>query len=601
MGVLNLWKIVSPCCNNIDLNELRNKTLAVDLSIWICENSIQSKSYNQTNTKPYLRALFFRCKYLLELNCKLIFVREGDVIDLKQDTMKKRNQMRFGGDNFSQSQPTTSSSQKPIQKRSRYDSVANECCELLKYLGITVIRSPCGEAEKACAYLNMIGRCDGVITEDSDVFLYGARTVYKNFSLDNKSALTIEEYKMDDIETQLGYNRESLIALGLFLGCDYDPKGIPGVGKEMACKFLNELKEQNETRVLDRLRNWSRNDLVSSSQATKYEDKIKKLIFNNGSNFPNEKIIQEFLEFSKMSEILLSKDKYLSIKWMRPCLMEIEIFNDVKQAWPYEYTCEKVIPLIIMYEYMDRSKISLRPIKINKKRKKSFIEYYEVIWSKMDQSIDRDLSDLKEYVTLEKMELFEKFHKDLVEEFNREIEGKKTKRSKKKKKEEKNQEDEFDDEMANSLIEMYENNGLDETVVRVVEVKEKSPVKKMTPKKVKKISKKDENKENYKIIVLDTDSECEEIEVKNSQVQEDDLDLNLLLKSFENINLKSAKKCEEKEKMPKKLTAEKCREKGPKKEDNLKKFEIDDDDIIEIPFSQRMKNLCKNSQINFQK
>jgi flap endonuclease GEN len=53
-------------------------------------------------------------------------------------------------------------------------------------MGINVIRSPCGEAEKACAYLNLIGRVDGVITDDSDVFLYGAKTVYRNFCLDKK-------------------------------------------------------------------------------------------------------------------------------------------------------------------------------------------------------------------------------------------------------------------------------------------------------------------------------------------------------------------------------------------------------------------------------
>ena len=53
-------------------------------------------------------------------------------------------------------------------------------------MGINVIRSPCGEAEKACAYLNLIGRVDGVITDDSDVFLYGAKMVYRNFCLDKK-------------------------------------------------------------------------------------------------------------------------------------------------------------------------------------------------------------------------------------------------------------------------------------------------------------------------------------------------------------------------------------------------------------------------------
>lgn len=128
MGVLNLWKILCSTCQPVNLEQLRNKTLAVDLSIWICENSLQSRSYNANNTKPYLRALFFRCKCLLELNCKLIFVREGDVIQLKQDTMKKRNQQRFDGQSQTQ---FSQSSQKPIQKRSKYDSIANEVILIL--------------------------------------------------------------------------------------------------------------------------------------------------------------------------------------------------------------------------------------------------------------------------------------------------------------------------------------------------------------------------------------------------------------------------------------------------------------------------------------
>jgi len=32
----------------------------------------------------------------------------------------------------------------------------------------------------------MIGKCDGVLTNDSDVFLYGARCVYRNFCTDKK-------------------------------------------------------------------------------------------------------------------------------------------------------------------------------------------------------------------------------------------------------------------------------------------------------------------------------------------------------------------------------------------------------------------------------
>ena len=55
---------------------------------------------------------------------------------------------------------------------------------------------------------------------------------------------------MSDIE-QLGLNQDSLIALALLLGCDYVPKGIPGVGKEIAMRFMRSLP-QNCVSVLNR-------------------------------------------------------------------------------------------------------------------------------------------------------------------------------------------------------------------------------------------------------------------------------------------------------------------------------------------------------------
>lgn len=37
-----------------------------------------------------------------------------------------------------------------------------------------------------CAYLNAKGHADGCITNDGDVFLYGAHTVYRNFAMNAK-------------------------------------------------------------------------------------------------------------------------------------------------------------------------------------------------------------------------------------------------------------------------------------------------------------------------------------------------------------------------------------------------------------------------------
>ena len=50
----------------------------------------------------------------------------------------------------------------------------------------------------------------------------------------------IEEYSMTRIESELGLTREKLIALGVLAGCDFLPKGVPGVGQAKAVKLLQE-------------------------------------------------------------------------------------------------------------------------------------------------------------------------------------------------------------------------------------------------------------------------------------------------------------------------------------------------------------------------
>ena len=43
---------------------------------------------------------------------------------------------------------------------------------------------------------------------------------------------------MADIEDKLSLDREKLVAMALLLGCDYVPKGVPGVGMDKAVKLM---------------------------------------------------------------------------------------------------------------------------------------------------------------------------------------------------------------------------------------------------------------------------------------------------------------------------------------------------------------------------
>ena len=57
------------------------------------------------------------------------------------------------------------------------------------------------EAEAQCATLDRQHLCDGSITEDSDIILFGAKKVYKNIFNQKRDA---ELYQEDDVKCILG-------------------------------------------------------------------------------------------------------------------------------------------------------------------------------------------------------------------------------------------------------------------------------------------------------------------------------------------------------------------------------------------------------------
>uniref|UniRef100_A0A8C3KIJ6 Uncharacterized protein n=1 Tax=Calidris pygmaea TaxID=425635 RepID=A0A8C3KIJ6_9CHAR len=175
MGVTNLWQILEPVRQPVSLSSLNGKTLAVDLSLWVCEAQTVKKMIGVV-TKPHLRNLFFRVSFFTSMGIKLVFVMEGEAPKLKAHTMSKRNEMRYGP---SKNVGATRTG------RSLFKSFLKECLELLECLGVPWVQAA-GEAEAMCAYLNAKGHVDGCITNDGDVFLYGAQTVYRNFAMNAK-------------------------------------------------------------------------------------------------------------------------------------------------------------------------------------------------------------------------------------------------------------------------------------------------------------------------------------------------------------------------------------------------------------------------------
>ena len=119
---------------------------------------------------------------------------------------------------------------------------------LLRLFGIPYVESP-GEAEAQCAALEQLGYVDGVITDDSDVFLFGAKNVYRHFFESKKFC---EKYSMEEITLRMGVDRKKLINYALLLGSDYTT-GVRGIGIVNASEILNAFPGDDG---LEQLRDW---------------------------------------------------------------------------------------------------------------------------------------------------------------------------------------------------------------------------------------------------------------------------------------------------------------------------------------------------------
>lgn len=140
------------------------------------------------------------------------------------------------------------------QRKDRRDAddvnhvMVQECQALLRLFGIPYITAPM-EAEAQCAELVHLGLVDGIVTDDSDIFLFGGTRVYKNMFSSSK---LVECYLAPDLEREMSLSREQLVALAQLLGSDYT-EGIPGVGPVTAVEIISEFEGGDG---LERFREW---------------------------------------------------------------------------------------------------------------------------------------------------------------------------------------------------------------------------------------------------------------------------------------------------------------------------------------------------------
>ncbi|KAI0736358.1 PIN domain-like protein [Fomitopsis betulina] len=214
MGVNGLWEIVKPASTVEDLETYfvhegfedehggQFFRLGIDASIWFHQVQLMfAIGHAQSGENPELQTLFYRIERLLRLPVHAIFVFDGP--------------------------------ERPSTKRGTCvvptgHWMVTAMKELINAFGFIFITAP-AEAEAELTLLNKLGHINGVLTDDSDVFLFGARTVIQNYTAKD-TTIMVTTSRLIEENKSVALTGPSMVFIALLTGGDYN-NGLPSFGK----------------------------------------------------------------------------------------------------------------------------------------------------------------------------------------------------------------------------------------------------------------------------------------------------------------------------------------------------------------------------------
>lgn len=234
------------------------------------------------------------------------------------------------------------------------DRMSDDCKRLLRMFGIPFVSAPM-EAEAQCAYLDAADLTDGTITDDSDIWLFGGRTVYKHFFNQDKS---VKEFKSDAVKRLFNVERSNLIQMAMLVGSDYTT-GVAGIGTVTALEILSTFTTNtnrdgvsacNEKELLSTLtsfKEWLSNKVGSN---VRLRTKLKNVTL--AADFPSSQVVQSYL-FPTVN------DKLNAFSWRAPDTETLREFAKTTFGWTFSKTDETLQPVLKRMQEK-KSQLSIR-------------------------------------------------------------------------------------------------------------------------------------------------------------------------------------------------------------------------------------------------
>ena len=238
MGVKDLNYLIKRYNKNsikeLTLYDLKHKTLAIDLQLYLYKALIQNKS-------P-LEEIYKQILHLERYKIKPVYVFDGKPPKEKMDELQKRAIRRSRSwevIQYLESVYLMKVSNTDLEENSMRNRVLTKIDELkknsmvidrktkqsIKYLfdvmGVRYIDNMDMEADKAIGILYKNGEIDGVISEDNDMLVYGCSHLYRFYKTNSSHIL---EYNLEEIKNDLNLDESQFLDLCILCGSDYYKK-----------------------------------------------------------------------------------------------------------------------------------------------------------------------------------------------------------------------------------------------------------------------------------------------------------------------------------------------------------------------------------------
>lgn len=243
----------------IMISELSGKVIAIDAYNTIYQflatiRGITGELLTNNNGEvtSHLSGLFYRNVNLLAENIKLIYIFDGKPSPLKSKEIDRRRQVKQDALNKYQEAITAGrfeDARKYGQATSVLtDKMVEESKMILTLLGIPYIQAP-SEGEAAAAQLTQSNIAFACASQDYDSLLFGAKRLIRNLAISGKRKVPNRNVYVDiepevieqqQLLNETGLNLEQLVDIGILIGTDFNPGGIPGIGPKTALKLVRE-------------------------------------------------------------------------------------------------------------------------------------------------------------------------------------------------------------------------------------------------------------------------------------------------------------------------------------------------------------------------